>query len=245
MSAGFHARHVHSWHVHSLHTRHFHLSHHAHAVSAHGHGVRRRPLDRLRQNLPPSADQVHHIVPHGIHGVVRLVAVKRPVARSVGDEVDGAYGTHRNVGGRLGELRSVRYPAAIGAAHREVVPMHMHRVGGHGEIAHPDAHAIVEPHWHDINGRKDPRVARPDIEVSHLSDLRQGGAGVEPVGTHDEDEVPIGAAEVRVLWVDDDHAHHAHGHLHHLIGMGVVHEGTAALEHELVDEGPVHRDVRL
>ena len=115
-------------------------------------------FDRLRQNPLLSADQVHHIVAHGIHGVVRLVAVKRPVARSVGDEVDGAYGTHRHVGGRLRELRGLRHPAAIGTAHRKVVPVQMHRVGGHGEIAHPDAHAVAEPHRHDINARKDPRV---------------------------------------------------------------------------------------
>ena len=33
---------------------------------------------------------------------------------------------------------------------------------------------------------------------------------------------------VRVLGVHDEHAHHAHRHLHHLVGVRVVHEGAAA-----------------
>ena len=49
----------------------------------------------------------------------------------------------------------------------------------------------------------------------------------------------------RVLGMHDERAHHAHRHLHHLVGMRVVHEGAAALELELVDEGLAHRDMRL
>ena len=45
--------------------------------------------------------------------------------------------------------------------------------------------------------------------------------------------------------MDDDHAHHAHGHLHHLVGMRVVHEGAAFLQLELVDEGLAGLDMRL
>src|SRR5262245_10723376 len=103
--------------------RHLHLGHHPHAVRAHCHGARRRTFDHFRQNLLSSADQVHHIVAHGIHGVVRFVAVKCPVARSVGDEVDRAHGTYRYVGGSLGNLSGLGNPAAIGTAHREVVPV--------------------------------------------------------------------------------------------------------------------------
>src|SRR5262245_10367298 len=99
---------------------------------------------------------------------MRLVAMKRPVAWSVGDEVDGAYGPYRDIGGRLRNLRGLWHPAAIGTVHREVVPMQMHWVSCHGEIAHPDAHAVVKRHRHDVNTWKDSRVERPDIEVGHL-----------------------------------------------------------------------------
>ena len=51
--------------------------------------------------------------------------------------------------------------------------------------------------------------------------------GSKSIGAHDEGEVAVDAAEARVLGVHDEHAHHAHGHLHHLVGMRVVHERAA------------------
>ena len=51
--------------------------------------------------------------------------------------------------------------------------------------------------------------------------------------------------KARVLGMHDERAHHPHRHLHHLVGMRVVHEGAAAIEHELVDEGLADGDVRL
>ena len=61
--------------------------------------------------------------------------------------------------------------------------------------------------------------------------------GVDVVAAHDEDEVAVDAVQGWIARMHHDHAHHPHGHLHHLVGMGVVHEGAALLEHELVDEG--------
>src|SRR3982074_2045636 len=43
----------------------------------------------------------------------------------------------------------------------------------------------------------------------------------------------------------DDHSHHAHGHLDHLVRMRVVHEGAAVLHLEFVDEGLAGLDMRL
>ena len=51
--------------------------------------------------------------------------------------------------------------------------------------------------------------------------------------------------EVRVARMHDERAHHAHRHLHHLVGVRVVHEGARVLHLELVDEGLADRDVRL
>ncbi len=47
------------------------------------------------------------------------------------------------------------------------------------------------------------------------------------------------------LRVHHEHPHHAHRHLHHFVGMGVVHEGAALLQLELVDEGLARLDMRL
>ena len=40
----------------------------------------------------------------------------------------------------------------------------------------------------------------------------------------------------------DPHAHHAHGHLHHFVGVRVVHEGARAARLELVHKGLAHGD---
>jgi hypothetical protein len=69
--------------------------------------------------------------------------------------------------------------------------------------------------------------------------------GFDGVGAHHEDEVAIDAPEVLVARMHDEHAHHAHAHLHHFVGVRVVHEGAACLELELVDEGLAGLDMRL
>jgi len=38
---------------------------------------------------------------HGVHGVVGFVAMKSPIARRVGQEVERPHRAHRNVGGGL------------------------------------------------------------------------------------------------------------------------------------------------
>ncbi len=40
----------------------------------------------------------------------------------------------------------------------------------------------------------------------------------------------------------DPEAHHSHRHLHHLVGVRVIHEGAGAARDELVDEGLARRD---
>src|SRR4029079_3401849 len=106
-------------------------------------------------------------------------------------------------------------------------------------------YAITEPHRQDVNPRKHPRIEGPNIEIGHLRDLWQRGARIETIGAHDEGEVAVDAPEGGILWMYDEGPHHSHCHLHHLVGMGVVHERATAIEHELIDEGLVHGDVRL
>ena len=45
--------------------------------------------------------------------------------------------------------------------------------------------------------------------------------------------------------MNDEEAHHPHGHLHHLVGVRVIHERARLLERELVDVGLTRADVRL
>ena len=45
--------------------------------------------------------------------------------------------------------------------------------------------------------------------------------------------------------MDDEHSHHAYSHLHHLVRMGVVHEGPVLAEREFVDVGLPRPDVGL
>ena len=60
-----------------------------------------------------------------------------------------------------------------------------------------------------------------------------------------EDEVAVDAVQLRVSRMHDEEPHHAHRHLHHFVGMRVVHEGAALLELELVDERLARLDLRL
>src|SRR3954464_11408089 len=113
----------------------------------------------------------------------------------------------------------------------------MDRMVGHAEIADAHAHLVAEPDRQWIDAGKYPRIPGPHVEVGHLVDLRQISAGIDAIGAHDEDEVAVHGPKVRIAWMHDDHAHHAHRHLHHLVGVRVVHEGPALPHLELVDEG--------
>ena len=92
------------------------------------------------------ADEVLHVVAHGVHGVVRLVAVDRPVAGLVGDELEGAHLPDRHVDRDLRPARALRHPAAVGAGHLEVVAVHVDRMVGHGEVADAHAHPVALAH---------------------------------------------------------------------------------------------------
>ncbi len=182
---------------------------------------------------------------HGVHGVVRLVAVERPVAGVVGENVEGADGADRHVGRRLRILRGLGHPPSVGAAHGEAVPVQMDGMIRHAQVADTHADLVAEAHRQRIDSGKHAAVPGPHVEVGHLVDLRQVGAGIDVVGAHDEDEVAVDRPERLVARMHDEHAHHAHRHLHHLVRMRVVHERPARLDLEFVDEGLARLDVRL
>jgi len=116
---------------------------------------------------------------------------------------------------------------------------------GHGEIAEPDADLLAFAGNDVVDAGEDTAVPGPHIEVGHLGDLWHISAWIDVVGRHQEHEVPVDAAEGRILRMHHEETHHAHGHLDHFVGMGVVHEGPALLELEFVDERLARLYVRL
>ncbi len=59
-------------------------------------------------------------------------------------------------------------------------------------------HFVAEPHRQRIDARKDPVVPGPHVEIGHLRNARQCGAGIDRIGAHHEDEVAIDASEIVV-----------------------------------------------
>src|SRR5262245_65171266 len=171
--------------------RHFHLAHHRHPLGAHRHVIGDELANMSGEVALLYADEVPDIVTHRVHGVMRLVTVERPVARVVGNHVEGPDRADRDVDGALRPFGALGAPTAIRAAHREVVAVQMDRVVGHGEIAHAHAHAVAEPHGPGVDAGEHAAVPRPHVEVGHLRDLRQISPGIDQVGAHDEYEVTI------------------------------------------------------
>ena len=176
---------------------------------------------------------------------MRLVAVECPVARRVRDELERAHLADRDVHCHFGPPRRFRNPAAVGAGDREVDAVQMNRVVGHGEVAHADAHPFAQTGHQRIDTRERAAVPRPQIEIEHGVDLRGIAAGIDVVGVDEEHEVAVHAMQRRILRMHHDEPHHAHRHLHHLVGVRVIHEGAGLLHLEFVDEGLAGLDLRL
>jgi hypothetical protein len=102
-------------------------------------------------------------------------------------------------------------------------------------------------HVERVDAGEDAAVPGPQVEVEHRHDLRRRAAGLDVVGVEQEAEVAVDLVDQRVLRlrVRDPEAHHAHRHLHHLVGMRVVHEGAGPARDELVDEGLARLDALL
>ena len=180
-----------------------------------------------------------NVVTHCIHGVVALVAVERPVAFFVREELNLAHLAHGHVGCHFIETGALGRGTAVRARYQKLVSVQMHRVVGHGEITDANPHLVIEPDVQGIDARKDAAVPGPQIEVQHFRDLGRRGAGLDVVGAQEETEVPVHFVDQRMfgLGMRDPKTHHAHGHLGHFVGMGVVHECPRTARNELVDEG--------
>lgn len=182
---------------------------------------------------------------HGIHSVVRLVAMDRPIAYILGVKLVCSHRTNGDVDTNLRPPSFWPYPATVSAGHLEIIAVHMDWMVGHCEIAHPHADSIVFRNDERIDPREDPAVPGPEVEVSHLHYPRHIGARINIVSAQEEHEISIHGHERWIFWMDHKKAHHTHRHLDHFVRVGMIHEGTGLHEVELVDEGFTDRDVRL
>ena len=148
--------------------RHFHLAHVGHAALAHHHVVGHELDDLLGDAAVIDADHGRDVVSHRVHDVVRLVAMERPVAGVVGDELERAH--LRRPPCRRSSRASARafgtQPPSV-HGHLEVVAVNVDRVVGHRQVADADAHAIALAHGEVIDAREHAAVPRPEVEVEH------------------------------------------------------------------------------
>jgi hypothetical protein len=90
-----------------------------------------------------------------------------------------------------------------------------------------------------VDAGEDAAVPAPQVEVQHRHDLGRVAARVDVVGVEQKAEVPVHLIDQRVLGfgMRDPEAHHAHGHLRHLIRVRVIHEGAGTACDKLIDKG--------
>ena len=193
------------------------------------------------------ADHGRQVVAHGVHGVVALVTMKGPVTLLVGDKLDLAHLAHGDVRGHLGPARRRRHRPAVRAGHLELVAVQVDGVVGHGQVADAHPHPVVQADVQCIDPREDPAVPAPQVEIEHGHDPRGVAARLDVIGVEQEDKIPVHRGDQRVVLPRVGHpgAHHAHGHLGHLVGVGVVHEGAGPARREFVDKGLARPDRRL
>ena len=114
-----------------------------HTGLPHGHVAGEKRLDPSFQPILAHAEEVWDVMSHGVHSVMRLVAVKGPVAGVVGNELDVARGAHRDEHGGFGPTGRFGYPAAIGGCDPEPVAVDMDRVLVNAQVAEPDANPVA------------------------------------------------------------------------------------------------------
>lgn len=100
-----------------------------------GNVARRDFVNCVRRAIQVDAYVGADLMAHRIHRVVRLVAMHRPVARVVGDELDRAHLADRAIDRNLRPPCLWIDPATICSGDMETRSMNVDRMVGHGEIA--------------------------------------------------------------------------------------------------------------
>lgn len=216
-----------------------------HPRGPHRHVAVDQPRHPRADLVEVGADRIRKLVAHGVHGVMALVAVERPVAGRVGHELDGARLAGHDRDRRLRDPGRSRDLATVALDDPEAVAVNVQRVARHAQVRAADADAVVLGDDQRCRPGIRPAVEREEIEVEH--DVRVGAvrARVDRPHVREDAEVAIerlGASRPRV---GDEEPHHAQGHLRRLVRVGVVHERAVLPHAELVDVGLAGRDVGL
>ncbi len=176
---------------------------------------------------------------------MRLVAMDGPVSRIVRLELKRSHLPDGTIHCNFGPARFWPRPTSIRARNLEIITVHMDRVIGHRQVTKTNTdlftfatHEMVQP-W------KNPTIPAPDIKIEHRIDFGYIRTRRNIKCIDQKNKVAINTHEIWVFWMNHKKAHHAHGHLHHFIGMRVVHERAALLELELIDERLAGFDMRL
>ena len=138
--------------------RHLHFCHVGHAAFSHHHVVRYELGDFFDHIAVVYPNHGRHIMAHGVHGVVALVAMKCPIAFFVGHKLDLPHLPDCYVGRDFRPAPAFRGGAAIGSSDLKLMPVQMDRVVGHGEVAHPNANLVVQAHIQTVNAWKNSTV---------------------------------------------------------------------------------------
>ena len=185
-----------------------------------------------------------HIVPHRIHGVMSLVAVKCPIAFFVCQKLDLPHLAHRNIGGDLGPARSLGGWPAIGAAHDKLMTVQMNGMIGHGEITDTNTYLVILSNHQRIDAWEYTAIPRPEVEIQHGHDLGCIRTWINIVGIKQENEIAVNLVYQRMfsLGMCNPEPHHAHCHLRHFIRMGVIHESAGAARDKFINKSFTRRN---
>ena len=183
-----------------------------------------------------------NVVTHRAHGVVTFVTMYSPVARFVSDKFNLTHLAHRDIGGHFRPAGCHWDRPPVCPRDFKLYPVHMERVVCHGQVANPDAHAVAKFCHHWRQAWVHSAVESPDIEVEHGVDFGRFAARLNIKGIEQNAIVAIDFINER-MWrfgVRDPKAHHPHGHLCHLIGMGVIHKCPRPFGDKFIHKGFAH-----
>ena len=114
--------------------------------------------------------------------------------------------------------------------------MHVDRVVCHRQVANAHANLVSLIHDQRINVGENPAVPCPQVEIRHRHDARHICSRINIKGVQHDQEITINWHERWVLGVNNEHTHHTHSHLGHLVSVRVIHESTRLDQIELIDE---------
>src|SRR3990167_1502672 len=138
------------------------------------------------------------VMTHSIHGVMRLMAMKCPVAHFISKEFNLTHLSNRNISRDLRPAAAWWGWTAICTRDRELMSVNMNWVIGHRQIAHPDPHFVVFTNNQRINAREGPTVPGPQIKIQHGHYFGRIATRFNVIRIQQKHEVSVDFRDVRV-----------------------------------------------